>query len=162
MFEKWIDIYGRIENGKYVSNRNLVVITNFAYRAFDQKIKISKDESKVKLIQPSGDSFILPNAPTVMSLQSDDFIRIVNMIKCKLLVEPTKMKDGNFFMAIRTKKPYEECIFITEHSDGRLVGTSIGKYGHVWARAGIFNGEKKPKIKATLGFVDGTEEKVIL
>jgi hypothetical protein len=137
MPEKWIDIYGRSENGKYVSNRDLVVITNFAYRAFDQKIKVSKDESKVELIQPSGSSFILPNAPTVMSLESKDFVRIVDMTGCRLLVEPTKMKDGRFFMAIRTRPPFDECVFITEHSDGILVAASIGKHGQIWARAEI-------------------------
>lgn len=137
MSEKWIDIYGKIEDGKYVSNKDLVVITNFAYRAFDQKIKVSKDESKVKLTQPSGSSFVLPNAPTVMSYESKDFVRIVDMTGCRLLVEPTKMKDGRFFMAIRTRSPFDECVFITEHSDGSLVATSIGKHGHIWARAGI-------------------------
>jgi len=142
MHEKWIDIYGRAENGKYVSNRNLVVITNFAYRAFDQKIKVSEDGSKVKLIQPSGSSFILPNSPTVMSYESRDFVRIVDMAGCRLLVEPTKMKDDRFFMAIRTRPPFDECVFITEHSDGSLVATSIGRHGNVWARVGILEGNK--------------------
>lgn len=161
MSEKWIDIYGRVEDGKYVSNRDLVVITNFAYRAFDQKIKISEDGSKVKLTQPSGSSFILPNAPTVMSYESKDFVRIVDISGCRLLVKPTKMKDGRFFMAIRTKPPFDECVFITEHSDGSLVGISVGEYGNVWARAEVLEGEK-PKIKAVLGFEDGSKKEIIL
>ena len=161
MAEKWIDIYGRVENGKWVSNKDLVEITNFAYRAFDQQIKVSEDGTKIKLIQPSGSSFIIPNAPTVMSYESRDFVKIAIMIGCKLLVEPTKMKDSRYFMAIRTQRPYDECVFITEHSDGCLVGISVGKYGHVWARGGILE-DGKPKIKAMLSFEDGSKEEVIL
>lgn len=161
MSEKWIDIYGRIENGKWASNKDLVEITNFAYRAFGQKIKVSEDGTKIKLIQPSGSSFIIPNAPPVMSYESKDFVRIAIMIGCKLLVKPTKMKDNRYFMAIKTQQPYEECVFITEHSDGCLVGISVGKHGHIWARGGILAGEK-PKIKAVLGFEDGSKKEIIL